>query len=110
MAVRDGPAELTPARASAFARLALANVEREYPAKLDHVLAGDGDARPPRLLHPAFHGSFDWHSCVHAHWLLARLARLHPALPERGAIAADQRAASGARASSHASASSHAQP
>ena len=85
---RDGPAELTPARASAFARLALANVEREYPAKLDHVLAGDGDARPPRLLHPAFHGSFDWHSCVHAHWLLARLARLHPALPERGAIAA----------------------
>lgn len=86
MAVRDVRAELTPARASSFARLALANVDREYPAKLDHVLAGDRDAVPPRELHPAFHGSFDWHSCVHAHWLLARVRRLVPALPERAAI------------------------
>jgi Protein of unknown function (DUF2891) len=72
--------------ASRFADLALANVGREYPAKLDHVLAGDEDARPPRTLHPAFHGSFDWHSCVHAHWLLARVRRLVPALPGCAAI------------------------
>ena len=76
----------TPEIASAFARIALSNVVREYPAKLDHVLEGDGDLAPPRSLHPAFHGSFDWHSCVHMHWLLARVRRLVPDLPERGAI------------------------
>jgi hypothetical protein len=79
-------ATFTPELASAFARIALANVAREYPAKLDHVLADDGDLAPPRRLHPAFHGSFDWHSCVHMHWLLARVRRLVPGLPERVAI------------------------
>jgi len=72
--------------ASSLARTALANVAREYPAKLDHVMGGPGDVRGPRALHPAFHGSFDWHSCVHMHWTLARLRRLHPALPERADI------------------------
>ena len=33
----------TPEIASAFARIALSNVVREYPAKLDHVLEGDGE-------------------------------------------------------------------
>src|SRR5271169_7019469 len=64
---------LTRAQASTFARLALANVEREYPHKLDHVVTGPEDVAAPRALHPAFFGSFDWHSCVHAHWLLVRL-------------------------------------
>src|SRR5271166_1359384 len=64
---------LTPSQASVFARLALANIEREYPNKLDHVMAGPDDVVAPRVLHPAFFGSFDWHSCVHAHWLLVRL-------------------------------------
>lgn len=64
---------LTRASAERFARTALANVAREYPAKLDHVLDCDADAVPPRVLHPAFYGSYDWHSCVHMHWLLARL-------------------------------------
>src|SRR3981189_1882005 len=72
--------------ASRFAAAALANIGREYPSKLDHVLAGANDALPPRALHPSFHGSFDWHSCVHMHWLLARVRRLFPALPERAAI------------------------
>jgi hypothetical protein len=56
------------------------------PAKQDHTLAAASDARTPRALHPAFYGSFDWHSCVHMHWSLARLRRLFPALPERAAI------------------------
>jgi hypothetical protein len=72
--------------ASRFARIALAHVEREYPNKLDHVLAGPEDAEGPRALHPIFYGSFDWHSCVHGYWLLARLRRLFPELPERAAI------------------------
>jgi len=72
---------LDPAAAARFAELALSCVDREYPNKLSHVLAGAADARPPHELTPAFFGCFDWHSAVHAHWLLARLARLHPAAP-----------------------------
>jgi hypothetical protein len=29
-----------------------------------------------------FYGSYDWHSSVHMHWLLIRLLRLMPALPQ----------------------------
>jgi hypothetical protein len=61
-----------------FARLALTCVHTEYPNKISHVLQSDDDVAPPRELTPAFHGCFDWHSSVHGHWLLARLARLHP--------------------------------
>ena len=77
---------LTAELASRFARLALANIAREYPNKLDHVLAGPGDLAGPRQLHPAFFGSFDWHSCVHAHWLLVRILRVQPSIPEALAV------------------------
>jgi hypothetical protein len=69
---------LTPDLAAKFTRLALSHVEREFPNKLDHVMAGPADARTPRDLHPVFFGSFDWHSCVHGYWLMARLHRLAP--------------------------------
>jgi hypothetical protein len=64
--------------AARFARLALDCVHLEYPNKVAHVLQSDADARPPRVLTPAFYGCYDWHSSVHGHWLLARLARLFP--------------------------------
>ncbi|MDB5312016.1 MAG: hypothetical protein JWO38_6218 [Gemmataceae bacterium] len=73
---------LTKDRASAFARLALKGINREYPNKPGHVLTGDADAKTPRSLHPAFYGCYDWHSAVHGHWMLARLLRLFPDLPE----------------------------
>jgi len=73
-------------RATTFADIALANVVREFPNKLDHVMGATGDVQRPRDLHPVFYGSFDWHSSVHMHWLLARVRRLHPGLPQRGAI------------------------
>lgn len=62
----------------ALARLPLACVHREYPNHVVHALASDADVQPPRELTPAFYGAFDWHSAVHAHWSLARLARLFP--------------------------------
>jgi hypothetical protein len=71
---------------SAFARVALANVARAYPRRLDQLLGGPDEEWRPGVLHPAFYGSYDWHSAVHMHWLLARLLRLHPAIPERSAI------------------------
>jgi hypothetical protein len=79
---------LTRAVAGRFARLALGHVAREYPNKLDHVLAGPHDARRPRELHPIFYGSYDWHSCVHGYWLLARLLRRAPEIPEAAQIRA----------------------
>ena len=41
---------LTAELASRFAQLALANAAREYPNKLDHVLAGPDDLAGPRQL------------------------------------------------------------
>jgi hypothetical protein len=61
-------------------------VTREYPFAPGHVTTGPGDLAPPSVLHPLFHGSFDWHSCVHGHWLLARILQRHPQLPECSAI------------------------
>ncbi len=64
--------------AERFARLALACVHKEYPNKISHVLNSDADVAAPRKLTPAFCGCYDWHSSVHGHWLLARLARTFP--------------------------------
>jgi hypothetical protein len=78
--------QLTRELASSFAGMALAHVTREYPGKMDHVLSGPADVQGPRALHPAFYGSFDWHSCVHGFWLLAKLLRMFPDLPQATAI------------------------
>jgi len=64
--------------ATRFAELALTCVHKEYPNKIAHVLNSAEDARTPRQLTPAFYGCYDWHSAVHGHWLLARLARTFP--------------------------------
>jgi hypothetical protein len=63
---------------AAIAAQTLSALERDYPHHLVHLLNDGSDARTPRELHPAFCGSFDWHSAVHGHWCLARLLRLHP--------------------------------
>ncbi|HWW74948.1 MAG TPA: DUF2891 domain-containing protein [Pyrinomonadaceae bacterium] len=73
---------LTEAQASHFARLALRCARKEYPNKIEHTLNDESQVRPPKALHPAFYGCYDWHSSVHGHWLLARLLRLYPSLPE----------------------------
>jgi hypothetical protein len=74
--------------AEQLADLILAAVGREYPSHVVHWMGSDDDARPPRELTPAFFGSFDWHSCVHGHWALARLARLNPGAPIEGRVRA----------------------
>jgi hypothetical protein len=67
--------------AARFAQAALANVLREYPRKVDDLLTAPPSGSSPRASHPAFYGSYDWHSAVHMHWLLVRLLRTHPNLP-----------------------------
>ena len=79
---------LTPDLAARFAAIALGNVGREFPNKLDQVLSGPEDLARPRTLHPIFYGSVDWHSAVHMHWLLARVLRRFPRIEAAGAIVA----------------------
>ncbi|HEY1559640.1 MAG TPA: DUF2891 domain-containing protein [Caulobacteraceae bacterium] len=61
-----------------LAGIALGHVTREFPYASVHVMTGPNDYGPPIGRHPIFYGSFDWHSCVHSHWLLARILRLYP--------------------------------
>jgi Protein of unknown function (DUF2891) len=69
------------AQAARFSKMALDCVHKEYPNKIAHSLNSDADVQPPRELTPAFYGCYDWHSSVHGHWLLVRLARLFPGAP-----------------------------
>lgn len=74
-------------RAAGFLRLTLDHVGRQYPYALQHVTAAPGDVAPsPAEQHPIFHGSYDWHSCVHGWWQMLTLARLFPDLPEAGEV------------------------
>ena len=72
------PPILDQATASRFAALALKCLHQEYPNHISHTLINDADVRAPHELTPAFYGCYDWHSDVHAHWLLVRLTRLFP--------------------------------
>lgn len=69
-----------------FAQLTLSHLGLRYPYKLDLTLSGPQDLREPADLHPIFHGSYDWHSCVHGWWQVLRLARLYPDMPEAAEI------------------------
>jgi hypothetical protein len=86
-AAKEAPT-MTREQASAFARLALKGIQKEYPNKPADVLNADADVKSPKATHPAFYGCFDWHSSVHGHWMLARLLRQFPDLPEKGQIRA----------------------
>ena len=78
---------LTSELASRFARVALANLDREYPRHVQHLMSAAGEEFRERALHPAFYGSYDWHSAVHMHWALMRILRLYPLSREAVAIA-----------------------
>jgi len=89
LATTASAADFDAKSAERFAKLALACVHKEYPNKISHSMTSDKDVAPPRQLTPAFYGCYDWHSSVHGHWLLARLARTFPDAP----FAADAHAA-----------------
>ncbi|GAB4079731.1 DUF2891 family protein [Modestobacter muralis] len=73
------PPELLGA-APELAATALRTVQVEFPngLRVDYAAPGDAPHRP-RDRHPAFYGSYDWHSAVEMHWVLARLLRVAPA-------------------------------
>jgi hypothetical protein len=88
MSEDNARSSLSPALAARYIEIALGHVRREYPNKLDHTMAGPADARTPAALHPVFYGSYDWHSCVHAYWMLARLMRRFPDLAANAGVRA----------------------
>ncbi|MDO6691992.1 DUF2891 domain-containing protein [Aliiglaciecola sp. 3_MG-2023] len=61
-----------------FAELALECVHKEYPNIIKHMMNSDEDVKTPKKLYPAFYGCYDWHSSVHGHWLLTRIASQYP--------------------------------
>lgn len=79
-------ADFSEEEASRLSQLPLKSLQREYPNKIAHVLADESDVGSPQELHPAFYGSFDWHSSVHGHWMLVRLLKLFPNLPKTAEI------------------------
>ncbi len=65
-------------RADSYIAVARDNITREYPNMPFFVATAPGPYPTHREFHPAFYGSFDWHSCVEMHWVIVRLLRLAP--------------------------------
>ncbi len=64
--------------AAAYVKTALACATRPYPIYAFNIPVDDTPIPRYRDQHPAFYGSFDWHSCVEMHWVVVRLLRLFP--------------------------------
>ncbi|MGY1809742.1 DUF2891 domain-containing protein [Blastococcus sp. SYSU D00669] len=75
--------------AGELAATALRTVRAEYPYDLRVLYTAPGAApERPRDRHPAFYGSYDWHSAVEMHWVLLRLLRRFPDEVDTGAVRA----------------------
>ncbi len=79
---KDGKVILTQIGASHFATLPIRCAEKELPYKTGITFGDSSLIAAPKNYHPAFFGCFDWHSSVHGHWMLVRLLKLFPDLPE----------------------------
>jgi hypothetical protein len=77
---------LSADRAAQLSSLALHCIHREYPNKTGHVMNDETEIWSPEEMHPAFYGCFDWHSSVHGHWMLIRLLKLFPDMPNASKI------------------------
>lgn len=84
--IEDISLKLSTETALFFSKLALNCISREYPNKPGHVINDSSEVLTPETLHPAFYGCFDWHSSVHGHWMLVRLLRMFPDMPNADKI------------------------
>lgn len=78
--------ELTLEKANHLATLPVKCIQQEYPNKLGQLLNDSSELKPPKVLHPAFYGCFDWHSSVHGHWSLVYLLKKFPNLDKKDEI------------------------
>ncbi len=82
------PLKLDLKKAEYLYHFAYECIDQEYPNKLNQVLGDDSYLAPPRVLHPAFYGCFDWHSSVHGHWTLVTILNEFPDFQYREEILA----------------------
>lgn len=61
-----------------FAKLALSCIDQVYPNSVKHLFNSEQDVLSPPQMFPVFHGCWDWHSSVHGHWLLVKVAKMFP--------------------------------
>ncbi len=80
------PIEFSTDKADFLYQFAYSCIDQEYPNKLGQVLINDSYLAPPRELHPAFYGCFDWHSAVHGHWTLVTILSHFPDFQDKDAI------------------------
>ncbi len=81
-----GQLQLTTAGASHLAGLPLRCMQKEFPYKTGIAFSDASLVTHPKDYHPAFYGCYDWHSSVHGHWMLVRLLKSFPDLPEAAQI------------------------
>lgn len=83
--------KLTSEEANRLIQLPLKCIQQHFPNKPNYTLDKKEDLQAPHAIHPAFYGCYDWHSAVHGHWVLVKLLKLYPDLPNgakaRGVLA-----------------------
>lgn len=83
---KNGQLRLTTEGAAHLSALPLKCMQHEFPYKTGVVYTDSSMLGAPRTYHPAFYGCFDWHSSVHGHWMLVRLLKMYPQLPNAAEI------------------------
>lgn len=78
--------QLTIDGASFLSSLPLKCVEKEYPYKTGITFLDSSLVTSPKNYHPAFFGCYDWHSSVHGHWMLVKLLKDFPTMPQAQTI------------------------
>lgn len=79
--------QLTETMALQLAEMPLHCIDQEFPNKTGHTYNNIAEVSlSPKDLHPSFYGCFDWHSSVHGHWMLLRVLRDFPDLPNKQEI------------------------
>ena len=77
---------LTTEGASHLASLPLKCIRQTFPYKTGVVFSDSSLITRPKNYHPIFYGCFDWHSSAHGHWMLIRLLKRFPAMPQADTI------------------------
>jgi hypothetical protein len=82
------PVPVTPDRDQAFrfTNKALECIVTEYPYLPEEVISNNTGLCSPKEIHPAFYGCFSRSNAIQAHWMLVKLLREFPDLPNAKAI------------------------
>jgi hypothetical protein len=78
--------QLTTEGASHLASLPLKCITQTFPYKTGVVFSDSTLITTPKNYHPIFYGCFDWHSSAHGHWMLIRLLKKFPDMPQADSI------------------------